>query len=112
MDVRDLQIFLSVAKHLNYTRAAEEVNLSQPSVSVRMRELERDLGSKLFEQLGKKIAVTEAGQLLVPFASRIIAAMSDARHAVDELKGLERGLLRIGASTKPGMVLIPRTVAH
>ena len=112
MDVRDLQIFLSVAKHLNYTRAGEEVNLSQPSVSVRMRELERDLGSKLFEQLGKKVALTEAGQLLVPYATRIIAAMSDARHAIDELKGLERGLLRIGASTTPGMYLIPRTLAN
>lgn len=112
MDVRDLQVFLSVAKHLNYTRAAEEVNLSQPSVSVRMRQLEQDLGSKLFEQLGKKIALTEAGHLLVPFATRIIAAMSDARHAIGELRGLERGLLRIGASTTPGMYLIPRTIAR
>lgn len=112
MDVRDLQIFLSVAKHLNYTRAGEEVNLSQPSVSIRMRQLERDLGSKLFEQLGKRIVLTEAGQLLVPYATRIIAAMDDARHAIDELQGLERGLLRIGASTTPGMYLIPRTIAH
>jgi DNA-binding transcriptional LysR family regulator len=112
MDVRDLQVFLSVAKHLNYTRAAEEINLSQPSVSVRMRQLERDLGSKLFEQLGKKIALTEAGHLLVPYAIRIIAAMSDARDAINELKGLERGLLRIGASTTPGMYLIPQTLAH
>ena len=78
MDVRDLQIFLSVARHLNYTRAGEEVSLSQPSVSVRMRELERDLGTKLFEQLGKKIALTEAGQLRVPYAGRVIAAMADA----------------------------------
>jgi len=77
-----------------------------------MRELERDLGSKLFEQLGRKIALTEAGQLLVPYATRIIATMSDARQAIDELQGLERGLLRIGASTTPGMYLIPRTVAH
>src|SRR5436190_12834718 len=112
MDVRDLQVFLSVARHLNFTRAGEEVHLSQPSVSVRMRQLERDLGSKLFEQLGKKVALTEAGQLLVPYATRVIAAMSDARHAIDELQGLERGLLRIGASTTPGMYLIPRTVAH
>ena len=112
MDVRDLQIFLSVARHLNYTRAAEEVNLSQPSVSVRMRELERDLGSKLFEQLGKKVALTEAGQLLVPFATRVIAVISDARQAIDELQGMERGVLRIGASTTPGMYLIPRTIAH
>jgi DNA-binding transcriptional LysR family regulator len=112
MDVRDLQVFLSVAKHLNYTRAGEAVNLSQPSVSVRMRQLERDLGSKLFEQLGKKIALTEAGQLLVPYATRVIATIDDARHAIDELQGLERGSLRIGASTTPGMYLIPRTIAH
>lgn len=112
MDVRDLQIFLSVAKHLNFTRASEEVNLSQPSVSVRIRQLEHDLGSKLFEHLGKKVALTEAGQLLIPYAIRVIAAMDDARHAIDELKGLERGSLRIGASTTPGMYLVPRTIAQ
>jgi DNA-binding transcriptional LysR family regulator len=112
MDVRDLQIFLSVAKHLNYTRAAEEVNLSQPSVSVRMRLLERDLGSKLFEQLGKKVALTEAGQLLIPYATRVIAILEDVRHAVGELNGLARGSLRIGASTTPGMYLVPQTIAH
>src|ERR1044071_9889102 len=92
MDVRDLQIFLSVAKHLNYTRAAEEVNLSQPSVSVRMRELERDLGTKLLEQLGKRVALTEAGQLLVPYATRLIAVMGDARQAIEDLQGMERDL--------------------
>ena len=88
------------------------MNLSQPSVSVRMRQLERDLGSKLFEQLGKKIALTEAGKLLVPYAGRVIAAMDDARNAIDELQGLARGSLRIGASTTPGMYLVPRTIAH
>ena len=112
MDLRDLQVFLSVAKYLNFTRAGEEVNLSQPSVSVRMRQLERDLGSKLFEQLGKKIALTEAGHLLVPYAGRVIAAMGDARNAIGELQDLERGSLRIGASTTPGMYLVPRTIAH
>jgi DNA-binding transcriptional LysR family regulator len=112
MDVRDLQIFLSVAKHLNFTRASEEVNLSQPSVSVRMRQLEREVGSKLFEQLGKKIALTEAGKLLVPYAGKVISAVDDARNAMDELQGLERGSLRIGASTTPGMYLVPRTIAQ
>src|SRR5215510_6983104 len=103
MDVRDLKIFLSVTKHLNYTRAGEEVNLSQPSVSVRIRELERELGVKLFEQLGKKVAVTDAGRLLVPYALRVIAAVEDAQQVMSELQGLERGSLRIGASTTPGM---------
>ncbi len=112
MDVRDLQVFLSVAKHLNYTRAGEEVNLSQPSVSVRMRQLERELDTNLFDQLGKRIALTEAGELLVPYATRVIAAMNDARYAIDELQGLERGSLRIGASTTPGMYLVPGVIAH
>jgi len=112
MECRDLQVFLSVASHLNYTRAGEELNLSQPSVSVRIRQLETELGLKLFEQLGKKVALTDAGQLLVPYARRVIAAVDDARHAIDELQGLERGSLRIGASTTPGMYLVPQLVAE
>ena len=112
MDIRGLEVFLSVAKHLNYTRAGEEVNLSQPSVSVRIRQLEQELGGKLFEQLGKKVALTEAGLLLVPHARRVIAAIEGAQHAIDELQGLERGTLRIGASTTPGMYLIPKTIAR
>jgi DNA-binding transcriptional LysR family regulator len=107
MDVRDLQVFLSVSKHLNYTRAGEEINLSQPSVSVRVRQLETELGVKLFEQLGKKVVLTDAGQLLVPYA-----AVDDAHHAIDELQGLERGSLKIGASTTPGMYLVPQVVSR
>ena len=112
MEVRDLQVFISVAKHLNYTRAGEEVHLSQPSVSVRMKHLESELGVKLFEQLGKKVVLTEAGQLLVPYANRVISAIGDASHAIEELQGLDRGSLRIGASTTPGMYIIPRTIAR
>ena len=94
MDVRDLEVFLGVAKHLNFTRAAEEVNLSQPSVSVRIRQLEEELGVKLFEQLGKRVGVTEAGSLLIPHARRVITAIEDAKQAIYELQGLERGSLR------------------
>jgi DNA-binding transcriptional LysR family regulator len=112
MDIRGLEVFLSVAKHLNYTRAGAEVNLSQPSVSVRIRQLQDEVGVKLFEQLGKKVALTEAGLLLVPHARRVIAAIEDAQHAIDELQGLERGTLRIGASTTPGMYLLPKTIAR
>jgi DNA-binding transcriptional LysR family regulator len=67
---------------------------------------------KLFEQLGKRVALTEAGRLLVPHARRVLAAMDDARHAVEELQGLERGSLRIGASTTPGMYLVPEIIAR
>jgi LysR family transcriptional regulator, transcriptional activator of the cysJI operon len=112
MEIRDLEVFLTVAKHLNYTRAGEDVNLSQPSVSVRIRQLETELDVKLFDKLGKKVALTDAGRLLLPYATRVMAAVSDAQHAIDELQGLERGTLRIGASTTPGMYLIPQTLAR
>ena len=74
MDIRDLQVFLAVTKRLNFTRAGEDVHLSQPSVSVRIRQLERELGVKLFEQLGKRVALTDAGRLLEPYARRVVAA--------------------------------------
>lgn len=112
MDIRDLQVFLAVTARLNFTRAAEDVHLSQPSVSVRMRQLERELGVKLFEQLGRRVALTEAGRLLEPHARRVVAAMDDACHAVEELQGLERGLVRLGASTTPGTYLVPAIIAR
>ena len=112
VDARGLEVFLSVAKHLNYTRAGEEVNLSQPSVSVRIRQLENELGVKLFEQLGKKVALTEAGLVLIPHARRVVTSIEDAQHAIDELQGLERGTLKIGASTTPGMYLVPEVIAR
>ena len=112
MDIRSLEVFLSVAKHLNYTRAGEELNLSQPSVSIRIKQLENELGMKLFEQLGKKVALTDAGLLLVPHARRVIAAIENSKQALEELQGLERGSLRIGASTTPGMYLIPQIIAR
>ncbi len=112
MEIRDLQVFLAVTTRLNFTRAGEDVHLSQPSVSVRIRQLERELGVKLFEQLGKRVALTEAGRLLEPYARRVVAALDDARHAVEELKGLERGTVRVGASTTPGTYLVPGIIAR
>jgi DNA-binding transcriptional LysR family regulator len=111
MDIRDLEVFLSVARHLNFTRAGEEVHLSQPSVSVRVRQLEEEFKVKLFEQLGKKVALTEAGRLLEPHARRVLAALDDARHVIEEIRELERGVLRIGASTTPGIYLVPTLLA-
>ena len=112
MDSRDLEVFLAVARHLNFTRAGEEMHLSQPSMSIRIRLLQEELGVKLFEQTGKKISLTEAGLLLERNARRIVAALEDAKEAMQELKGLERGSLKIGASTTPGIYLVPKLVAE
>src|SRR6185503_15464467 len=112
MDIRDLQVFLAVSTRLNFTRAAEDVHLSQPSVSVRIRQLEQELGVKLFEQLGKQVVLTEAGKVLEPHARRVVAAIDNASHAIEDLQGLERGLIRIGASTTPGTYLVPGIIAR
>ncbi len=112
MDIRDLEVFLAVAKYLNFTRAGEEIHLSQPSISVRIHQLEEELGVKLFEQAGKKVLLTEAGHLLVPYARRVVADLENVRQVMKEYQGLEQGSLRIGASTTPGMYLIPRIIAQ
>jgi DNA-binding transcriptional LysR family regulator len=111
MDIRDLQVFLSVSRHLNFTRAGEELHVSQPSISIRIAALQNELGSKLFDRIGKRVVLTEAGKVLVPYATKVIAALDDARHAITELQGLQRGSLSIGASTTPGMYLVPRIIA-
>ena len=112
MDARDLEVFLALVKHLNFTRAGEEVHLSQPSVSVRIRRLEEELQVELFEQINKKVVVLEASHILEPHAHRAIAALKDARRAIDDFNGLGVGTLRIAASTTPGMYLVPRIIAE
>lgn len=112
MDIRDLEVFLAVAKYLNFTRAGEETHLSQPSISVRIHQLEEELGVKLFEQAGKKVLLTEAGRLLEPYARHAVAALENIRQVIKEYQGLEQGSLRIGASTTPGMYLIPRILTQ
>jgi len=111
MELRDLEIFLALVNHLNFTHAAQEIHLSQPSVSVRIRRLQEELGVKLLEQIGKKIVLTEAGQLFETHARRVLTAQSDARQVMEAYRGLEHGSLRIAASTTPGMYLVPRVVA-
>jgi LysR family transcriptional regulator, low CO2-responsive transcriptional regulator len=111
MDVRDLEVFLALVNNLNFTRAGQEIHLSQPSVSVRVRRLQEELEVKLFEQIGKKIVLTEAGRLLETHARRVVTAQSDTRQAMEAYRGLEQGSIGIAASTTPGMYLVPRIIA-
>ncbi len=102
-----LRTFLAVRKHLNYTRAAEEVFLSQPAVSRQIRQLERELGVPLFEQLGKSLHLTDAGRTLAREAERALGTLERTAEAVRAHRTAERGSLRVGASTTPGFYLVP-----
>jgi len=93
--LRQLQIFLAAAAHSSFARAAEELHLTQPAVSMQMAQLAEVVGSALFERRGRKLALTQAGEVLVPYAERVGQTLREAGDALDALKGLRHGKLRI-----------------
>jgi DNA-binding transcriptional LysR family regulator len=107
LNLHQLKIFHTVARSGSFSRAAAELLISQPSVSIQVGELERQLGTDLFEQVGKAVRLTEAGRVLDDYAARILALIDETRIAMDELKGLRRGRLRLGATPTPGTYLLP-----
>jgi DNA-binding transcriptional LysR family regulator len=93
--LRQLQVFEKVANHLNYSRAAEELYLSQPAVSMQIKQLEGHIGLPLFEQMGKKVFLTEAGRELFHYARSIAQQLAEMEAVFDEMKGLEQGRLTL-----------------
>jgi len=111
MTLRQLEMFLAVARAKSFTAGAEKLRLSQPTVSEQITELERELGVRLFDRAARTVTMTEAGRLLHGHAARVATTLTDARRTLDELKGLVRGALAIGASTTPGTYVVPAVVA-
>ena len=107
MNPHHLRTFLAVRRHRNYTRAGEEVFLTQPAVSRQVRQLEEELGVRLFEQIGKSLHLTDAGKTLAVEAEKLLGAMERTAEAVRSHRSAERGSVRIGASTTPGFYLLP-----
>ena len=95
LTLRQLKVFESVARHLSFSRAAEDLYLTQPAVSMQIKQLEDNVGLPLFEQMGKKIYLTDAGHELYHYSRGISQQLADMELALDELKGLERGKLNI-----------------
>jgi len=112
MDFPRLSVFLAVARHLSFRRAAAGLHLSQPAVSKHIQHLEAELGLALFERRGNRVALTEAGRMLQDYGQRVTMLTDEVRRALAELQGLQRGALRIGASTTPGLYLLPERLAR
>ncbi|OGA32574.1 MAG: transcriptional regulator [Betaproteobacteria bacterium RIFCSPLOWO2_12_FULL_64_23] len=93
--LRQVKVFEAVARHLNYSRAAEELRMSQPGVSIHVRQLERHAGLPLFEQLGKRIYLTSAGREMLRYSRALIQQLKEADDALAALKGVSGGLLNI-----------------
>ncbi|MET9927519.1 MULTISPECIES: LysR substrate-binding domain-containing protein [unclassified Streptomyces] len=107
MHFQQLTYFVAVAETLHFTRAAEAVHVSQPSLSQQIRALESELGAELFSRARGNIALTDAGEALLPLARRILADAETARHEVQELVQLRSGRVRLGATPSLCTGLLP-----
>ncbi|MER7844096.1 LysR substrate-binding domain-containing protein [Kitasatospora sp. NPDC096077] len=107
MQLQQLRYFLAVAETRHFTRAAEAAHVAQPSLSQQIRSLERELGAELFHRARGNIALTDAGDALLPLARRILADTESARLAVQETVQLRRGRVRLGAPPSLCTSLVP-----
>ncbi|MFD5778999.1 LysR family transcriptional regulator [Streptomyces sp. NPDC126933] len=107
MQFQQLLYFVAVAETRHFTRAAERVHVSQPSLSQQIRALEKELGAELFSRARGNVALTDAGEALLPLARRILADAETARHEVQELVQLRRGRVRLGAPPSLCTGLLP-----
>jgi DNA-binding transcriptional LysR family regulator len=105
--MRQLEVFLAVARAGSFRRAAERIHVSQPALSQHVGELERALGARVFDRRGRQVALTEAGRILEDHALRMFAALASAQEAIAEVAGGTRGALVVGASTTPGIYVLP-----
>src|ERR1700688_1376186 len=96
MEVRQLQIFCTLVEELNFTRTAERVHTVQSNVTAQIKALEEELGVPLFDRLGRRVALTDAGRRFQPFAEQALAAMEQGQRAV-QAGSQPSGPLRIGA---------------
>ncbi len=112
LTLHQLRVFRAVARHRSFTRAGEELGLTQPAVSAQIRALTELLGLPLVESLGKQVHLTGAGQVLLEHAERVEAAVQDLAEALEALRGGTRGRVRVGASTSIGTYLFPFLIAE
>lgn len=108
---RQLRLLESVARNASYTRASEELHLTQPAVSTQIKQLEQEVGLPLFEQLGKKIYLTEAGKEMYEFSRGIAQQVRDIESVFDDLKGVKRGNLSLSV-TSTGKYFAPYLLAE
>ena len=112
MELRQLRAVEAVARHRHFTRAAEELHVAQSALSHQIRRLEQELGTALFERTSRRVSPTEAGQAIAARARRVLAEVDGARQEVDELRGVLRGRIWIGALRPAGDLDVPGLLAR
>ena len=110
MDIRKLDALCKVIELRSFTKAAQAMQLSQPTVSDHIRSLEDELGHKLIDRLGREVEPTPVGQILYSYADRILRLQRETLQAIVQFSGQLAGNLFIGASTIPGTYILPRII--
>ncbi|WP_400164491.1 LysR substrate-binding domain-containing protein [Brevibacillus sp. TJ4] len=112
MNITKLEIVMLLAKHKKVSSVAEVMGIKQPTVTFHMKSLEEHYGVRLFEQRGGVIILTEAGQALLHYASKITALSQETERVLLEYCEVERGTISIGASYVPGTYMLPRVISQ
>ncbi len=111
MDLHQLRVFAAVFRNRSFSRASEQIHLTQPTVSDHIKDLEQELGCKLFDRLGRTILPTREAEVLYEHAAEVFDKVEVMREAVTRVSSEVSGLLIIGASTIPGTYVLPRALA-
>jgi DNA-binding transcriptional LysR family regulator len=107
LNLNHVSLFRAVAEAGSFSKAAQSIRVSQPAISMQVGELESHLGLSLFYRLPRGVRLTPAGELLLGYAQRLAGLTNETERAMEEMKGLRRGKLAIGASTTIGVYLLP-----
>jgi DNA-binding transcriptional LysR family regulator len=108
VDLGQVEAFVQVAQHRSFSKAAEALFLTQPSVTARIQSLERDVGEALFERNGRGVRLTEMGNAFLPHARRALKALQDGRDAIEGMRNLEIGSLKIGSALTVSTYVLPK----
>jgi DNA-binding transcriptional LysR family regulator len=111
MNLDQIRNFYEVAVHRSFTLAAEKLFRTQPAISTQVRMLEEELGEKLFDRIGKKVCLTQAGELLFGYAERLLRLHDEAKLAITELNASPRGKILIGANEATCLYVLPQLFA-
>jgi DNA-binding transcriptional LysR family regulator len=107
METSQLSAFITVAETGSFSLAAEQLHLTQPAISKRIATLEQQVGNKLFDRIGRRVMLTEAGQILLPRAKKILHEMQDAETALQNLGEAVSGRFRLASSHHIGLHRLP-----
>ncbi len=112
MDLWHLKVFQKVIDHKGFSNAAKVVNLTQPTISSHIKELENYYECRLVDRLGKQALPTKAGELLYDYAGKLLSLFEETETAMAEFLGKISGRLAIGGSTIPGNYILPQEIGH